>query len=829
MERAPEFSEVCDGERLIAEVAVDGAFASASQGVLSYAVPEEIADRIAVGELVWVPLRNQLTLGLVTSLVVREELLSLKPVRAVVEPSFALSEKHLDTVRWLAREYASSIFAAAAPFFPPGVTHRAVEHLRVTERGQSVDESTLPPVQRKLLLYLRERDAATLDASRAALGAKLTTVVARLEAAGLIHRIVRVVDSAPMPKQERFIRLVRTDAEILDRAPKQRAVVDFLEQRARLAAPGADGLVALADVLERTGSDRATVTALARKGVIEERSLDRGILKRFVEERPAPSLTAEQAEAWKTIEAALDRGDPKPILLHGVTGSGKTELYLRAVAWALRREKSAIILVPEIALASQVVRRFQSRFPGQVAVLHSAMPDRERYASWQSVASGEMQIVVGPRSALFAPVRDLGVIVLDEEHEGAYKQESEPRYHARALAEHLAAREECPVLLGSATPSIETFWRAETGAIERLRLAERVGQRRDGESVAGSLELPPVEVVDMRLELHRGRPSIISQPLTELIATTLEAREQSILFLNRRGTATVVLCRSCGHALSCPNCDIPLVYHQDRARLLCHRCNHRELPLHRCPECTGPLNYFGAGTQRVEDEIKSIFPAARVLRWDQDSVRRNGGHEKLLHIVERREADIVVGTQMVAKGLDLPMVTAIGVVHADTMLHLPDFRAAERTFQLLTQVAGRAGRRTSGSNVIIQSFSPDHYAIKAASTHDYIGFYREEIDFRKKHRYPPYARLIRFLFRHHREEVCAAESEELARLLVRHARSRKVEIDLIGPTPAFASKVRGKHQWHIILRSAPATFESLLDGLPVNPGWTTDIDPQSLL
>jgi primosomal protein N' (replication factor Y) len=362
--------------------------------------------------------------------------------------------------------------------------------------------------------------------------------------------------------------------------------------------------------------------------------------------------------------------------------------------------------------------------------------------------------------------------------------------------------------------------------ITRLELPERVGPDL-GRQGHESLALPPVEVVDMRLELHRGNASLFSEPLRELLERTLGAREQAILFLNRRGLATVVLCRACGQTLLCPYCDVPLVFHADRQRLLCHRCNHRESPPRGCPTCGGGLNYFGAGTQRVEEEVRHLFPQARVLRWDQDAVRRQGGHERLLHRVERREVDVVVGTQMIAKGLDLPLVTAIGVVHADTMLHLPDFRSGERTFQLLTQVAGRAGRRAPGSRVVVQSYTPDHYAIQAAARHDYAAFYAEEIDFRRAHRYPPFARLVRYLYRDADEAKCAAEADVMARLLAGHAHARNIAADLLGPTPAFASRVRGRYQWQIILRADD--LDPLLDGLPSRFGWTVDVDPQSLL
>ncbi|CAA9568253.1 MAG: Helicase PriA essential for oriC/DnaA-independent DNA replication, partial [uncultured Thermomicrobiales bacterium] len=711
-----------------------------------------------------------------------------------------------------------------------GVTHRTVEFLRLAEN--EVDLEGVTPAQRRLLAFLEERGEASLDAARSALGSSLTSVVAKLEARGAIERVARVSDHAPHPRVERFVRLVGpVPAEVGARSPRQRAVIDYLAQRSRLAPVDGDRLVPLTDVLTRTETDRTVVGALARKGILEEIALPRGIPPAGGIPRGAvPVLTAAQALAWRAIEPALVARDPTPILLHGVTGSGKTEVYLRAVAWCLRHGRGAIVLVPEIALASQIVRRFTARFPGEVAVLHSALADAERYAAWQGVAAGRSRVVVGPRSALFAPVVDLGLIVVDEEHEGSYKQDGEPRYHARALAERLAAAQGAVVLLGSATPAVETARRAEEGTVRRLELPARVGPdlgARDGDRSRGELELPPVEVVDMRLELHRGNASLFSASLRELLERTLAAREQAILFLNRRGLATVVLCRSCGQTLLCPYCDIPLVYHGDRRRLICHRCNHRDNPPPRCADCGGGLNYFGAGTQRVEEEVRSLLPHARVMRWDQDAVRGAGGHEGLLRRVERREVDIVVGTQMIAKGLDLPSVTGIGVVHADTMLHLPDFRSGERTFQLLTQVAGRAGRRAPGSRVVVQSYTPDHYAIQAAARHDYAAFYAEEIDFRRAHRYPPFARLVRYLYRDPDEATCAAEAEEMARRLARHARARGVAMDLLGPTPAFASRIRGRYQWQIVLRAAD--LDPLLDGLPARPGWSVDVDPQSLL
>ncbi len=825
---------------VVADVAVDGARPSGGDGVLSYLVPDRWRGRLSEGQLVWVPVRKKLTLGLVRRLHGDPPPFALKPVHAPVEPAFRLDPDRMALAAWLARETACPFFAAASPFLPPGVNHRAVEYLRLP--NAPVDAAGTSPAQRRLLALLDERGEISLEAARTALGSTLTTVVEKLEARGALERVVRVAHHAPHPRVERFVRLAAADGKVVagavERSPRQRAVVDFLRQRARLAPAAGEGLVPLADVLTRTGTDHGVVAALARKGVVHEVALPRlgnaggdGAAGAAI-----PALTSAQAAAWTPIERALVARDPTPTLLHGVTGSGKTEVYLRAVAWCLRHDRAAIVLVPEIALAAQVVRRFTARFGDEVAVLHSALADAERYAAWRAVAEGRRRVVVGPRSALFAPIptRQLGLIVLDEEHEGAYKQDAEPRYHARALAERLAAQSGAVLLLGSATPAIETAWRAERGEVRRLALPDRVGPALAGsddspgrDRAGGPLELPEVEIVDMRLELHRGNASLFSARLRELLERTLRAREQSLLFLNRRGLATVVLCRVCGGTRLCPYCDVPLVFHADRGRLLCHRCNHREFPPPSCPVCGGGLNYFGAGTQRVEEEVRRLLPGARVLRWDQDSVRKARGHEGLLAQVERRQVDVVVGTQMIAKGLDLPLVTAIGVVHADTMLHLPDFRSGERTFQLLTQVAGRAGRRAPGSRVVVQSYTPDHSAIQAAAGHDYESVYAEELDFRRVHRYPPFVRLVRYLYRDADEAKCAAEAEEMARRLARHARARGVAMDLLGPTPAFAARLRGRYQWQIVLRADD--LDPLLDDLPVRPGWAVDVDPQSLL
>jgi primosomal protein N' (replication factor Y) (superfamily II helicase) len=815
----------------VAEVAVSGARLG-TDGILSYAIPPDLADSLGVGQLVWAPLRDKPALGLITRLHDEPRPFELKPIIKPAEPITCITEQQRAVASWLARETACSIYDALALFLPPGISHHSRPYLRLLHPLPE-EARELTTMQRKLLDLLTERGEISLEAARSALGSRLTTVIPALEDAGAIERHYHVSGRAPVVRHERWVRLRSGEDESrLRGAPLQELIVAALHRRGRVAIDDDDRFVPVSEILAQTGASRAALTALIRKGVVEEIERPSSVMSNRRHARPdtVPELSPSQSAAWRAIERSLQASNGTSFLLYGVTGSGKTELYLRAAAWCLRHGRSVLILVPEIALSCQIADRFISRFGERVAVLHSGLSDADRYGAWQSIAAGRIPIVVGARSALFAPAPYAGLIVLDEEHDPAYKQDIAPRYHARSVAQHLARVTGATLILGSATPAVESFWRAAQGELQLLSLPERVGPgllARDGTRESTSLELPQVEIVDMRLELHRGNTSLLSLALQELVEVTLRRGEQVILLLNRRGLATVVLCRSCGTALRCPYCDIPLVYHQDRERLLCHRCDYREARRNACPSCGGPLDYFGAGTQRVEAEARRLFPTARILRWDQDAVRGNRGSDQLLRQVERGETDIIIGTQMVAKGFDLPRVTGIGVISADTSLHLPDFRSGERTFSLLTQVAGRAGRRGPGSRVIVQSYSPDHYAIQAAARHDYEAFFGEEIDFRRQHRYPPFVRLVRYLYRHRSDSACAKAADEMARKLARHAWERGTAMDLLGPAPAFVSRIRGDYQWQVILRTSD--LESLLDGLPIDPGWVVDVDPQSLL
>ena len=485
--------------------------------------------------------------------------------------------------------------------------------------------------------------------------------------------------------------------------------------------------------------------------------------------------------------------------------------------------KRAIVLVPEIALTPQTIRRFASRFPDRVAVLHSRLSLGERFDVWQRIREGEFDVVIGSRGAIFAPQPDLGLIVIDEEHEWTYKQqEHPPRYHTRDVAVWLASLTGSVVILGSATPDVASYHRARLGEFRLLQLRERI-------SAGAASPMPEVEVVDLRRELREGNRSIFSRSLAQALGEALTAGEQAILFLNRRGSATFVQCRDCGHVLSCRRCDASMTYHADESDLVCHRCNYRTAIPRVCPTCNSTrIKFLGAGTQRVEEEVEKAFPAARVMRWDRDVTRGKDSHEQILERFLAHEADVLIGTQMIAKGLDMPLVTLVGVINADVGLYLPDFRSSERTFQILAQVAGRAGRREAVGKVVIQSYTPEHYAITAAARHDYESFYGQEISFRRQQGDPPFSRITRLVYTGSNAAVCRIEAERVRGLIDREKdRLGLPDVAVFGASPAFVQRVRGRYRWQIVIRSQDPL--PLLSELHLPRGWSADIDAVSLV
>ncbi len=812
-----------------------------------YSVPERLRSELQIGQLVWVPFGARYLQGLVVGLDTQSPVEKTKDIDQIVAPEPVLSPVHLRLARWISSYYLAPLYRVILTMLPPGITQEVDVVVRPLVEAEPEGAT---PLQRQFWLLLQQHGALSLtQIARLSREPNWRSVVDQLVAHGWASKQAEIRPPTVRPK---CIPVVRLNPEAPEpswgaRATKLQRAWEYLRQR-----PGAHAWLPLAEVAAEAGVPTEAFRSLAAQGLVElgQRQVWRDPLqgRAFVPVIP-PVLTPEQEAAWRAIAADLESPAGRPFLLQGVTGSGKTEIYLRAVQRVLEQGRGAIVLVPEIALTPQTIRRFGARFPGTIAVLHSHLSPGERYDQWRRIRAGELRLVVGSRSAIFAPVQNLGLVVVDEEHEPSYKQEKTPRYHAREVAVRLAQWSGATCILGSATPMLESTYRAEQGEYVLLRLPQRImGHRQALAEQAEGLarpaghytaaaetgealyaELPPVEVVDMRAELRAGNRTIFSRALQEAITVALAAGEQIILFLNRRGTATFILCRDCGHVLKCPRCDLPLTYHAGVDDLICHHCNYKTFLPPQCPSCwSGRIRLFGSGTERVEELVRERYPQARVVRWDLDTTRGKEDHEKLLEQFIRGEADIMVGTQMIAKGLDLPRVTLVGVIAADITLNLPDLRAGERTFQLLTQVAGRAGRSILGGKVIIQTYAPHHPVIQAASRHDYAAFYERELAFRREHGYPPFSRLIQLVYAHPKAEKAQQEAERLHRqLTLKIARLGLPYVQLIGPSPAFFARLRGKARWQILIRGQDPAV--LLRDMTLPLGWQVDVDPVSVL
>ena len=611
-------------------------------------------------------------------------------------------------------------------------------------------------------------------------------------------------------KTGKLVTLLVQRPQLKKNATAQQRVVEILQKTPQLLA---------AELVSQAKTSHATLQALEKQGII---ALSVATLERKVEwdliADPELALTFEQKSAVESIFKEM-RGSRRPVLLHGVTGSGKTEVYLKVIADVIARRQQAIVLVPEIALTAQTLNRFGARFGERVSVLHSALSLGERFDQWWKIYQGEVDVVVGARSAVFAPVPNLGLIVLDEEHESSYKQEEGSiRYQTREVAIKRCALVQGQVVLGSATPAVESYHRALQGQYVLAQLTERVEKR----------PLPQVEVVDMRQQFESGNRSMFSTQLREALGALVGTDNQAIILLNRRGFASFVLCRECGEVLQCPNCQVSLTYHQGDARLHCHYCLHREPLPSRCPKCASRfLRQFGVGTEQVEQVLAQEFPGLKAVRLDADTARRKGAHAAILKHFSTGKARVLIGTQMVAKGLDFPSVTLVGVLSADLTLNFPDIRSGERTFQLLTQVAGRSGRGDREGRVIIQCYDPDHFAIRAAQNHDYLSFYRREISFRRDLGYPPFRQLARVLCSGPRQDT-----EESISLLYSYLLSEGVPAqDILGPSPAPIGRIQGRYRWQILLKSDQPLLEILRRLPPVHAEVqvTVDIDPLFML
>jgi len=809
-----------------AGVAVDSPRLQRGQ-TFCYAIPPGLD--INVGQAVWVPFGSRIVQGIVLQLSDQPAVEETKEIAGIITDFPPLSPMQVKLAERISEHYFAAPFDALSLMLPPGFERRAVTCFELTDVQA---DSSLTSEQRQVFDIMKWRRKTTLPELEKAVGQrKAKQITDQLLDRLLIRRTLELEPARIKPKTVPYVRLVADSQEVevakarLARsgAYRQAELLEFLTGQTRP--------ISVEEIRKHLNCSPAAIKALERHHLV---SVERLRVRRdplahlsFTPSSP-PVLTSSQQAAWESMEDAIvnrvgQPGRPPVFLLFGVTGSGKTEIYLRALAMIVGAGKRGICLIPEIALTQQTVERFANRFPGRVAVLHSGLSLGEQFDEWQWIREGNCDVIIGPRSALFAPLPDLGLIIIDEEHEWTYKQEDRsPRYHARDVAIRLAELSGAVVILGSATPDIGSFLKAQQREYQLVELKERITPR-------GYSRLPEVAVVDLREELKAGNTSLFSRSLLAAMKDALAQGEQTILFLNRRGTATFVRCRNCGLVFRCPRCSVALTYHSVERRLICHRCRYSVPVPDSCPRCSRRnLRLLGIGTQRIEDEMKHFFPEARVLRWDKDVITKRFGHEDLLRSFRDHKADVLIGTQMIAKGLDLPQVTLAGVINADTGLNFPDFRSSERTFQLLCQVAGRAGRGVKAGKVIIQTYSPDNYVIEAAARHDYLGFYHKEIDYRRRYNYPPFSELVRLVYSHANEESCRREAERVHRLILQEGTRKSItDFNVIGPVPTFAFRVRARYRWQLFLRGAESI--GILSQLTLPQGWTIDVDPVGMV
>lgn len=738
-----------------------------------YFIPEDLEELIRPGMRVSVPFGNRKIQGFVTSLDETEENPKLKGIDGVMDLAPVLNEELMELGDWLAEDTLSFRVSAYQAMLPAALRAKYEKYfLRLDDENEELEQ-----------LF---EGYETLD-WKVAEARGLLKQIGKWVREGSVE-VVYQVKNKITNKKVRVVSCLKSPyqlTEIIEDMPKnakaQSRVLAFFQ-----AFEGSEILVS--ELKKQAGTTDTTIKKLADLNIltIQEKIISRDPYQnhQFEKSESLQLLPDQQTACWK-ITAATEQ---ETFLIHGVTGSGKTEIYLQTIEAKLKEGKEAIVLVPEISLTPQMVERFKSRFGSEVAVLHSALSSGEKYDEWRKIERKEARVVVGARSAVFAPLENLGIIIIDEEHEASYKQEDNPRYHARDVAIWRANKYQCPVVLGSATPSLESFARAKKGVYTLIELPSRVNDR----------AMPEVSVVDMREELRKENRTEFSTELLEKIKDRIAKKEQTVLMLNRRGYSSFVMCRDCGYVVECPNCDISLTYHQSSNQMKCHYCGHEERVPQKCPSCEGEhIRYFGTGTQKVEESLTKLIPEARVIRMDVDTTRTKGAHEKLLKSFRNHEADILLGTQMIAKGLDFPDITLVGVLNADTMLHLPDFRASERTFQLLTQVSGRAGRHERTGEVVVQSYNPEHYSIEFAKNHDFIGFYNHEMQLRKMGSYPPFYYLTMINVSDENEMKAIRTIQEMAQFLRGKLGPDAV---VLGPVPSTITRIKNKYRYQCIIK-----------------------------
>ncbi len=812
-----------------AEVAVDSPVGAGR--TFTYSIPEGI--EVAAGQLLRVPFGPRTLQGVVFERSLEAHVPYTRDVLELVYSDILIDQDRLAVARWVSEYYLCGLFEAVSPMLPYGSRARPATYIEPVLDNPAEVRPDLTPRQAEVLAYIHSKGRVSQDQLIDS-GRSSRSVVDRLVSVGHVRRTVggRV---APAVKH-RLVESVRLADPTLElNSPEYETLARIAPRQSdlfkHLVSDGSP--MRIAEARREYGS--SAVSGLMKKGWLESLRVQEfrdPLVGKAIQTAHPVVLTNEQAEVALQVRTALDvrQSGPGNFLLHGVTGSGKTEVYLDAVEHCIKLGKRAIVLVPEIALTHQTVSRFASRFPGEVAVLHSGLTDGQRFDQWWKIRSGEYRVVIGSRSAVFAPQPDLGLVILDEEHEWTYKQaEPDPRYHARDVAFRLASLKGAVVLLGSATPEVGTYFSARRRDVGLLELPARVAApATSSDSPPEVGQLPAVTVVDMGLELKSGNTGVLSSALSGAIEETLGSGSQVLLFLNRRGAGSFLQCRSCGAVVQCGGCDVSLTYHKGAKRLICHYCGRRRKRPEQCRQCMNRrLDLYGFGTESVAAEVEQAFAGTSVIRLDRDTANRLADGKRILDEFTSGKAQVLIGTQMVAKGLHFPSVSLVGVILADIGLNVPDFRSGERTFQLLCQVAGRAGRGDVQGEVIVQTYRPDHYAIRAAAEQDYLKFYVQEMAFRKEHGNPPYAKTVRLVYAHtnraHTERAALDLSEQLR--LSRDTRSFNDEA-VLGPAPAYPPRVRGRYRWQIVLRGPEP--RRLLDTVVVPHGWIVDVDPVSV-
>jgi primosomal protein N' (replication factor Y) (superfamily II helicase) len=782
----------------------------------TYRVPLPMRPAAQVGSRVMVQLGSKPTTGYIVALLPRlragTSLIEsgIKEIQELLDVEPPLSPEVLEITRWVADYYAAPWGEVMRAALPAGINTSVEQTVSITPRGleqlaapsadgsgpRTTEDDKLKLIghgnpQTRALRLLADEGEFELNSFCLRMGsARKPKWMGEMEAAGLIERSYRTRSTPTRAKRRRVMRLAQLSSDSSEQRPR----ITEAQQRAIAVLRAHNEAMPTTELVERANVSESVIRTLLKNGVVEqfEEDLRRDPLARAeLPETEDLKLSSAQATSLRSIIAPIKERCFTPILLHGVTGSGKTEVYIRAMRAALDSNRGAMMLVPEIALTPILSRRLRAHFGEQIAIFHSSLSKGERYDEWSRLRSGQARVVLGTRSAVFAPVRDLGVIVVDEEQDASYRQEESPFYHARDTAIVRAQKESGVVLLGSATPSLESFHNAQSGKYKYLLLPERIANR----------PMAKAEMIDMREEFaRRKKPGVFSERLLTAIEQTKAKGEQTIILLNRRGYSSFILCRSCGESIECPNCDVTLTYHRGDSTLVCHYCNHHQRAPSQCPACGSKYIYYvGEGTEQIEELLRKRFPRMSMGRIDRDTKSRRHDFEKTLLDFSKGEIDLLVGTQMLAKGHDFPNVTLVGVVSVDAGLALPDFRAAERTFQLITQVAGRAGRGNLPGRVLIQTYHPTHYALRHACAQDYQGFYEEEIRYRRNHGYPPFVVLALLLCRHKDAARATATAQQLRTALTKANRDHSCRI--LGPAPAPLARLRDEYRVQLLVKS----------------------------